>query len=59
MSYSSALAATLSCKRVARFTPKKCSTKFCGSRKRILGYVTRRFNLSSARLNKPQGLGLR
>jgi hypothetical protein len=29
------------------------------SRKNLLDYVIRRFNLSSARLNKPQGLDLR
>jgi len=29
------------------------------SRKKLVDYVIRRFNLSSARLNKPQGLDLR
>ena len=36
------------------------SSTYCrGSGKNLLDYVIRRFNLSSARLNKPQGLDLR
>jgi hypothetical protein len=37
----------------------KSSTNFRKSCKSLLDYVIRRFNLSSARLNKPQGLDLR
>jgi len=37
----------------------KISTDYRDDDKRFLDYVIRRFNLSSARLNKPQGLDLR
>jgi len=36
-----------------------CLTCGRGSSKSLLDYVIRRFNLPSARLNKPQGLDLR
>jgi hypothetical protein len=38
---------------------KKSSTDFRGLSKSLLDYLFRRFTLSSARLNKPQGLDLR
>jgi hypothetical protein len=41
------------------FKCNKRSTNGRGSRKNALDYVIGRFNLPSARLNKPQGLDLR
>jgi hypothetical protein len=38
---------------------KQSSTNFRGLSKSLFDYVIRRFNLPSARLNKPQGLDLR
>jgi hypothetical protein len=50
--------ARLNAQRIAERV-KQSSTTCRGSSKNFLDYVIRRFNLPSARLNKPQGLDLR